>query len=274
MITREQFGMAELVERTGVPAPSIHHYLRMGLLPRPRLVAPNRFAYDQRHEQALLLIRLLRERRRLSLNVIRRVLPELLRLDEEQAFRPDMWDQVVGAQLARAGRRTPKGKLLGAAMEAFAKRGYGDVNVDDIARAAGIAKGSLYRHFRNKEDLFFAAAEAAANEVVKEFAGAWTDGGAPGRADPADVLARALEPSLPIFMDLFTRALQRRPGYPRTARRIFSDMAGALGEQLGAEDRIAAGAGLLRRSAASLFTTVLQPSASVVDAVRGDATTA
>jgi hypothetical protein len=51
-------------------------------------------------------------------------------------------------------------------------------------------------------------------------------------------------------------------------------MAGALGEQLGAEDRIAAGAGLLRRSAASLFTTVLQPSASVVDAVRGDATTA
>jgi AcrR family transcriptional regulator len=266
--------MAELVERTGVPAPSIHHYLRMGLLPRPKLVAPNRFAYDQRHEQALLLIRLLRERRRLSLNVIRRVLPELLRLDEEQAFRPDMWDQVVRAQFARAGRRTPKARLLGAAMEAFAKRGYGDVNVDDIARAAGIAKGSLYRHFRNKEDLFFASAEAAAGEVVKEFARAWTDGGAPEAADPAEVLARALEPSLPIFMDLFTRALQRRLGYPRTARRIFSDMAGELGQQLGADDPIAAGARLLRRSAASLFTTVLQPSASVIEAVRGDATTA
>src|SRR5262249_49799240 len=78
MITREQFGMAELVERTGVPAPSIHHYLRMGLLPRPKQVATNRFAYDRRHEQALLLIRLLRERRRLSLQVIRRVLPQLL----------------------------------------------------------------------------------------------------------------------------------------------------------------------------------------------------
>jgi len=265
--------MAELVERTGVPAPSIHHYLRMGLLPRPKLIAPNRFAYDQRHEQAVLLIRLLRERRRLSLGVIRQVLPELLRLDEEQAFRPAMWDQVVGVQLARGRRRTPRARLLGAAMEAFAKRGYGDVNVDDIARAAGIAKGSLYRHFRNKEDLFFASAEAAADEVVRGFTRAWPGSG-PSGTDPAEVLARALEPSLPIFMDLFTRALQRRPGYPRTARRIFSDMAGALGERLGAEDPIAAGAGLLRRSAASLFTTVLQPSTSVIEAAQGDATTA
>jgi AcrR family transcriptional regulator len=265
--------MAELVERTGVPAPTIHHYLRMGLLPRPKLVAPNRFAYDQRHEQALLLIRLLRERRRLSLQVIRRVLPELLRLDEEQAFRPDMWDQVVGAHLARAGRRTPKARLLGAAIEAFAKRGYGDVNVDDIARAAGIAKGSLYRHFRNKEDLFLAAAEAAGEEVVSVFARGWTGGRAPGE-DPADVLARSLEPSLPVFMDLFTRAVQRRPGYPRAARRIFTDMAVALGELLGGGDPIPAGAQLLQRTAAMLFRKVLEPSPITSDVIPGAAVTA
>ena len=250
--------MAELVERTGVPAPSIHHYLRMGLLPRPKQVATNRFAYDRRHEQALLLIRLLRERRRLSLEVIRRVLPQLLRLDEEQAFRPDMWDQAVGAHLARAGRRSPKGRLLAAAIDAFGKRGYGDVNVDDIARAAGIAKGSLYRHFRSKEDLFFAAAEAAADDVVRAFARARTEGGA-GAGTATQLLARSIEPSLPIFMDLFTRAVQRRAGYPRAARRIFSDLAGGLGEQLGADPPIAAGAQLLERAAASLFVRVLEP---------------
>lgn len=251
--------MAQLVERTGVPAPSIHHYLRMGLLPRPKQVAPNRFAYDRRHEQALLLIRLLRERRRLSLQVIRRVLPQLLRLDEEQAFRPDMWDQVVGAHLARAGRRTPKARLLGAAVEAFAKRGYGDVNVDDIARAAGIAKGSLYRHFRSKEDLFFAAAEAAAQDVVSAFIRTWPPGRALSPA-AAEVLARSLEPSLPIFMDMFTRAVQRRAGYPRAARRIFSEMAEALGTHMGAEQPVVAGAVLMQQAAASLFRAVLQPS--------------
>src|SRR5205085_1722118 len=65
MISRERYTMAELVERTGTTPATVRHYLELGLLPRPHRVATNRFLYDSRHEQAIRLIRLLRERRQL-----------------------------------------------------------------------------------------------------------------------------------------------------------------------------------------------------------------
>src|SRR5262249_47217509 len=36
----------------------------------------------------------------------------------------------------------------------FAEKGYYEASMDDIARAAGLSKGSLYWHFPSKRDLF------------------------------------------------------------------------------------------------------------------------
>ncbi|MCX7823515.1 MAG: TetR/AcrR family transcriptional regulator [Syntrophobacterales bacterium] len=44
--------------------------------------------------------------------------------------------------------------ILSAALEIFAEKGYHDTTVDDIAKRAGIAKGSVYRYFPSKEALF------------------------------------------------------------------------------------------------------------------------
>lgn len=44
--------------------------------------------------------------------------------------------------------------ILSAALEIFAEKGYHDTTVDDIAKRAGIAKGSIYRYFPSKEALF------------------------------------------------------------------------------------------------------------------------
>ena len=41
--------IADLVAETGVPRATIHSYLRLGLLPRPKRLSPARFAYDERH---------------------------------------------------------------------------------------------------------------------------------------------------------------------------------------------------------------------------------
>ncbi|TMK87330.1 MAG: TetR family transcriptional regulator [Actinobacteria bacterium] len=259
LLARERFSIREVVARTGVPAATIHHYLRLGLLPPARRLSSNRFLYDDRHVQALKLIRLLRERRGLSLTVIRRVLPELLGLDQEQAFRPQMWDRAVLAHLSRGSRRTPAVRLLDAAIEAFARRGYADVNVDDICRAARIAKGSFYRHYRSKEDLFFAAADAAVAEIV----GAYrlvASAGPPPMDRAADVLARAMEPRLPLFMELFTRSLQRRPGYAPVARRIFTTLARRVGEFHGGPDALLAGALVLQQATVIVFRRALEPS--------------
>src|SRR5437773_9197250 len=117
-------------------------------------------------------------------------------------------------------RRLPSRRLLGAAKEAFAKRGYGDVNVDDICRAARIAKGSFYRHYRSKEELFFAAVEATANDLSAEFE--QVAGNTPVPANEAgELIAPLLEPRLPVFLELFARSLQRHAGYPATSKRVF-----------------------------------------------------
>jgi AcrR family transcriptional regulator len=241
VVVRPRFSIAELVRRTGTHPATIHHYRRLGLLPPPKRVASNRFLYDERHVQALRLIRSLRDRRALSLTVIRRVLPDLMALGDEEAFRPDMWDEAVGR---RKGRRPPPAaRLMSAAMDAFARRGFADVNVDEICRAAGIAKGSFYRHHRSKEDLFFAAVEAAAEEAIQAFDRAMAEGAPAGGA--AEALGRAIEPRVTIFLELLTKASQRRPGYGTVARRVLGSLARRVGERVDAEEPSAAGAAVI-----------------------------
>ncbi len=45
-------------------------------------------------------------------------------------------------------------QILEAAAGVFAKNGYHRTRMDDIATAAGVAKGTLYYHFPGKSDLF------------------------------------------------------------------------------------------------------------------------
>lgn len=47
--------------------------------------------------------------------------------------------------------------ILNAARCVFARQGYSDTVVEDIADHAGIGKGTLYLYFRSKEDIFVAA---------------------------------------------------------------------------------------------------------------------
>lgn len=66
--------------------------------------------------------------------------------------------------------------LLSAATETFARFGYKKTSIDDIARRAGIGKGTVYLHFESKEELFgavvrrlwtnaFAEVQAAVNQA-------------------------------------------------------------------------------------------------------------
>jgi AcrR family transcriptional regulator len=219
-----ELSIADLVARTDVPPATIHYYLRQGLLPRPHRVSGSRFGYDERHVRALRLIRSLRERRHVPLATIKRVLPELLALEPTEAFLPEMWDRAL-APRARDRKRDPAARLLAAARDAFARRGYGEVNVDELCRAAGIAKGSFYRHYRSKEELFLTVAQAAAEEVAEAFRGDRDTAD-----DPAEALARVLAPRLPIFLDLFSRGLQGKPGDRATMARLLKELSADLGE--------------------------------------------
>jgi AcrR family transcriptional regulator len=45
-------------------------------------------------------------------------------------------------------------EICGAALEVFAEKGFAAARLDEIARRAGVSKGTLYLYFKDKEDLF------------------------------------------------------------------------------------------------------------------------
>lgn len=162
---KSPFTVSELAERAGVSVPTIHSYRRLGLLPEPTVVAANRFLYDDRHVEALAMIRLLRHERSMSLASIVEVLPDLLPTGEEEAFRPQMWQQVLDSYLDAAAQSEPPARLLAAARDAFAQHGYAGVNIADICAEAEMATGSFYRHFQSKDAIFVAAVRSVADLV-------------------------------------------------------------------------------------------------------------
>jgi AcrR family transcriptional regulator len=50
-------------------------------------------------------------------------------------------------------------EISAAALRVFARRGLHKTTLDDVAKEAGVSKGTIYRYFKNKEDLFTAAAQ-------------------------------------------------------------------------------------------------------------------
>ena len=67
-------------------------------------------------------------------------------------------------ELVAASQRT---RLLDAVGRAVADKGYSGATIDDIVRAAGVSKMTFYQHFRDKEDCFVAAYEAAGEELFE-----------------------------------------------------------------------------------------------------------
>jgi AcrR family transcriptional regulator len=57
-----------------------------------------------------------------------------------------------GAREARSAAR--RQAILAAALDEFSDRGFAATRLDDVAKRAGVAKGTIYLYFRDKESLF------------------------------------------------------------------------------------------------------------------------
>src|SRR3954452_16764985 len=79
-------------------------------------------------------------------------------------------------------------ELVRAARALFDERGMQDAPVEEIARAAGIARGLIYRSFSSKEELFV----LAVTDYLAELAGA-LEASTAGVQDPAVRVERATE---------------------------------------------------------------------------------
>ncbi len=74
---------------------------------------------------------------------------------------------------AKPARRRVRGEpsrkqLMDAAIDCFARLGYQGTTIDRIARDAGVTKGALYYHFKDKEELLFAAVKDRVGEFEQQ----------------------------------------------------------------------------------------------------------
>ncbi|MFO0807354.1 MAG: TetR/AcrR family transcriptional regulator [Gemmataceae bacterium] len=56
-------------------------------------------------------------------------------------------------------------EILDAAAKLFAKRGYSETDTQVLADELGVGKGTLYRYFKSKRDLFLAAADRVMRQL-------------------------------------------------------------------------------------------------------------
>lgn len=79
-------------------------------------------------------------------------LTELLRLSDD--------DKVTEKQM----------KIISAAVEIFAQKGYAATSTSEIAQKAGVAEGTIFRHYKTKKDLLLSIVTPIMTQLVAPFA--------------------------------------------------------------------------------------------------------
>jgi AcrR family transcriptional regulator len=87
-------------------------------------------------------------------------------------------------------------QILGTAAKLFAEHGYADADTQLLAEKLGVGKGTIYRYFPSKEEVFLAAADRAMRMLHER-----VDSSIKGIVDPLDRIATAIRCYLAFFAE-------------------------------------------------------------------------
>lgn len=87
-------------------------------------------------------------------------------------------------------------EILDAAAKLFAERGYPNTDLQLVAQELGVGKGTLYRYFPSKQDLFLAAVDRGVHLMQR-----YVETSTEGLTDPLERLARAIGAYLAFFRE-------------------------------------------------------------------------
>ena len=95
------------------------------------------------------------------------------------------------AGLREQKKKQTKAAILDAALTLFSRKGYDNTSIEELSRAAGIGKGTIYTYFNTKSEIFLAFCEEQLEFVYKEL------------AEKSDVRAPLIQQLLTMFMGEF-----------------------------------------------------------------------
>jgi AcrR family transcriptional regulator len=175
-------------------------------------------------------------------------------------------DRTAGSRATRQGAR-PGGRgdrrserretILAAALDEFSARGFAAARLDDVAARAGVAKGTIYLYFRDKESLFQELVRAMVSPLV----------GAIERAPMRDLPMRAVaEMIVNVFVkeifgtrrkDVLRLIIAEGPRFPKLAEFYYREVVARVLPLLRARLELAAERGELAHDALARFPQLL-----------------
>jgi AcrR family transcriptional regulator len=121
-------------------------------------------------------------------------------------------------KLNRAERAAERRQaIIEAAMEEFISRGFAATRLDDIAKRAGVAKGTIYLHFKDKESMFEELIRTAIVPVVGRMHGPLPAGASVRDALEAFALTFIKEIATTRRADLVRLIVAEGPRFPAIA---------------------------------------------------------
>jgi TetR/AcrR family fatty acid metabolism transcriptional regulator len=127
-------------------------------------------------------------------------------------------------------------RIMNAAIASFAQRGYHQATIADVAREAGVAAGTIYLYFKNKDDLLVSIFEEKVQGFIQEFHRRLS------REENAVIKLRKLvhlhlfemqnHPDLAAVFQLELRQSRHfMSAYPKTDLKVYFDLIGEIIEE-------------------------------------------
>lgn len=103
-------------------------------------------------------------------------------------------DRRPGRPPSEGLRESRREQILAAATQLFAERGYSEANTQELADMLHVGKGTLYRYFPTKQDLFLAAVDRIMQRLTEEI-----DASVEGIDEPFERMAQGIKTYLTYF---------------------------------------------------------------------------
>jgi AcrR family transcriptional regulator len=154
MNTANYYKISELSRISSTPIPTIRYYIREGLLPPAIKTGKTTAYYTDDHLARLQMIKKLQEEEQKSLAAIK---DELDRMPPASA--PGKNEIIASSE--------KRNEIVSATIDLFISKGLGETSIDDIVNKASIGKGTFYKYFKDKDDLFIQCADSIFYEMYR-----------------------------------------------------------------------------------------------------------